>query len=211
MNFGYMIEQRRFHLVLGKSLCQEKTIKIYTRTGDFGKTSLFSGERVHKSHDRVEACGEVDELNAFLGVVSANLPEGHEEILGEIHTIQSALFHIGARLSTTPGSPLLSTLKEIGEEEVHALEQAIDRMEEALSPVRGFILPGGHPTAAVIHAARTVCRRSERRVVRLYTAGKEEGRARNILAYLNRLSDYLFVLARYCNYVMGVADIPWKK
>jgi cob(I)alamin adenosyltransferase len=202
---------RGFQLVLGKSPGQEKTIKIYTRTGDFGKTSLFSGERVHKSHDRVEACGEVDELNAFLGLLAANLPEGHEEIFGEIHTAQSALFHIGARLSTTPGSPLLSSLKEIGEEEVHALEQAIDRMEEALSPVRGFILPGGHPTAAMIHAARTVCRRSERRVVKLYTAEKQEEGSRKILAYLNRLSDYLFVLARYCNHVMGVADIPWEK
>jgi cob(I)alamin adenosyltransferase len=148
--------------VAGKGLCEEKAIKIYTRTGDFGKTSLFSGERVNKSHDRIEACGEVDELNAFLGLLVASLPEGYEGIAAEIQTVQSTLFHVGAWLSTTPGSPLLRSLKEIGEEDVRALEHAIDRMEETLSPVMAFILPGGHPVAAMIHAARTVCRRAER-------------------------------------------------
>jgi cob(I)alamin adenosyltransferase len=153
----------------------------------------------------------VDELNAFVGLAAANLPEGHDEILMQIHGVQSALFHIGARLSTTPGSPLRTSLEEIGEKDVHALEQAIDQMEEALSALLGFILPGGHPCAAIIHAARTVCRRAERRVVKLYTPEKGEEGASNILAYLNRLSDYLFVLARYCNHVTGVADIPWEK
>jgi cob(I)alamin adenosyltransferase len=117
---------------------------------------------VNKSHDRIEACGEVDELNAFLGLLVASLPEGYEGIAAEIQTVQSTLFHVGAWLSTTPGSPLLRSLKEIGEEDVRALEHAIDRMEETLSPVMAFILPGGHPVAAMIHAARTVCRRAER-------------------------------------------------
>ncbi len=153
----------------------------------------------------------MDELNAFIGVLAAGLPEGREEILVQIHRIQSDLLHIGARLSTTPGSPLLGSLTKIGEKSVHALEETIDRMEEQLSPVTGFILPGGHPSAAMIHVARTVCRRAERRVVKLYAAEKEEEGSGNILAYLNRLSDYLFVLARYCNHVMSVPDVPWEK
>jgi cob(I)alamin adenosyltransferase len=189
-------------------------MKIYTGTGDRGKTSLFSGERIFKSNRRIEAYGDVDELNSFLGLLSAALAQDSPEIIAEIQRVQSDLFHIGAWLATTPDSTSTADLDEISEENVALLESAIDRMEKALTPLQSFILPGGHMASALAHVGRTVCRRAERHVVRL--TGMETGQQmpetlNTLLIYLNRLSDYLFVLARYCNFVAGVEDITWKK
>jgi cob(I)alamin adenosyltransferase len=189
-------------------------MKIYTGTGDRGKTSLFSGERVEKSHRRIEAFGDVDELNSWLGVLAAELPPAPADLLGEIRRIQSDLFHVGAWLATVAESAAAAGIDAVTAETVRGLESAIDRMEADLRPLTGFILPGGHRSAALAHVARTVCRRAERRVVRL-TA--ENGPPPDpdafgvLLCYLNRLSDYLFVLARFCNHLAGTEDIDWNK
>jgi len=187
-------------------------MKIYTGSGDRGKTSLFSGERVSKDHVRVEAYGDVDELNAVLGALAAMLPLDQSELIDRLKWIQGLLLHVGAWLSATPGSQALNRLKGISNGEIKLLEQAIDHMEEALPELRHFILSGGHPSAAWAHIARTVCRRAERRVVEfLETASESRGSEdfKQILVFLNRLSDYLFVLARYCNHIHGVRDTAW--
>ncbi len=174
----------------------------------------MSGERVSKSNMRVEAYGVVDELNSVLGALLSALPDAAPEIGDEIHEIQSDLLHVGAWLATEPGSPHLEDLHQIGEEHSKRLEGAIERMNGHLSPLTGFILPGGHPSACWAHLARTTCRRAERRVVRLskeYDEGRMPETLSGMLAYLNRLSDYLFVLARYCNMITGVPDRPWEK
>ena len=142
-------------------------IKIYTGSGDQGKTSLFSGERLPKDHDRVEAYGDVDELNSVLGVLVALLPGESTELIEDIQRIQSDLLKAGAWLATSPDSPARADLDEITEERVGALEMSIDRMEKSLPALREFILPGGHLSASWAHVARTVCRRAERSVVRL--------------------------------------------
>ena len=188
-------------------------MKIYTGSGDRGKTSLFSGERISKNNLRTEAYGDLDELNSCLGALTAAMEESHESRV-EIRQIQSELFHIGALLATTPGSPSAAALEPLDEQKSRYLETAIDRMDQHLPPLKEFILPGGRMTAALAHLARTVCRRAERHVV-----GLSEGETTNqrpeayqaILVYLNRLSDYLFVLARYCNHLAGEADVLWKK
>jgi cob(I)alamin adenosyltransferase len=187
-------------------------MKIYTGTGDRGKTSLFSGERVPKDHRRIEAYGDLDELNSVLGALaaaSAGLPDVQAELAG----IQSELFHLGAWLATTPEAPAAAALPPIDPQHSGRLEAAIDRMEEGLQPLKGFILPGGHPSAAWAHVARTVCRRAERRVVGLAadggpTAAQEQ--LQRAIVYLNRLSDYLFVLARHLNRLQGVDDARWN-
>ncbi len=190
------------------------TIKIYTRTGDQGKTSLFSGERVSKADKRLEACGDVDELNAVLGALAASLNDEDPKLVREIQEIQSTLFHVGAFFVTTPESPLADSLKPISEEQIKSLESAIDRMDALLPPLTGFILPAGHAAATWSHIARTVCRRAERHAVSLQDEAAEGERSaadRRLLVYMNRLSDYLFVLSRYCNRIMGVQEIPWKR
>ncbi|MFC1824620.1 cob(I)yrinic acid a,c-diamide adenosyltransferase [Thermodesulfobacteriota bacterium] len=190
-------------------------MKIYTEAGDRGRTGLFSGERVPKSHLRIEAYGDVDELNAVLGLLIAGLDRKDFKLTEELHKIQSDLLHIGAWLSTTPGSPNISALKEIGEDDVNELEAAIDRFEKDLPDLNHFILPGGHFTAAWAHVARTVCRRAERHVVRLSIEdknnGKREGEYRGVIIFLNRLSDYFFMLARHLNHVEGVEEALWEK
>ena len=185
-------------------------MKTYIGSGDRGRTSLLSGERVSKTHLRVEVCGDVDELNSVLGAMVAALPEHQGELKEEILRIQADLFHVGAWLATTPGSPTLGMLQEIGPEHTKALEADIDRLEVILPPLRSFILPGGHPTAAWAHIARAVCRRAERQALHLAT-GEPAERLSGVIAYLNRLSDYLFVLARYCNSLHGVPDRMWQK
>lgn len=191
-------------------------MKIYTRAGDRGETSLLGGERVAKSHKRIEAYGDVDELNSVLGALAAALPGEHSELMDEIRNIQSNLLRAGAWLATTPDSPSASTLEEMPAERTKALEDAIDRMQGNLPGLRGFIIPGGRMAAAWAHLARTVCRRAERHVVLLSGQGGQSGQGkaakqlREIIVYLNRLSDYLFVLARYCNKLMGVPDTLWK-
>ena len=189
-------------------------MKIYTGGGDRGKTSLFSGERVNKSDLRVEAYGDVDELNSLLGALVAFLPSGETTLLGEIQRIQSDLLHIGAWLAVTPGSPASQELQDISREQTKGLEATIDRLEEELPALKDFLLPGGHVSAAWAHVARAVCRRAERHVVRLLCGNDAEESSlhlQSMVTYLNRLSDYLFVLARYCNKIQGQQDTIWRK
>jgi cob(I)alamin adenosyltransferase len=192
---------------------EKQKAKIYTGTGDRGKTSLFSGERVPKNFERVEAFGDVDELNSILGILAGALSEELSEFREEIQQFQSDLLHSGAWLATVPDSPFSTALTEIGEEQISRLEEAIDRMEEQLPALRSFIIPGGHLSAAYAHMARTVCRRAERHVVELVAdaRGSRSESLSGVIVFLNRLSDYLFVFARYCNLRMGVPDILWEK
>lgn len=188
-------------------------LKIYTGTGDKGKTSLFSGERVSKKNARIDAYGDLDELNSILGALAACL-SNEETLIDELHQIQSDLFHIGAWLATTPESAAIESLEEIAAEQITFLENAIDRFAKDLPVLKGFILPGGHITAAWAHMARTVCRRTERKVVPLVSKslkGKAAEQYRNLFVFLNRLSDYLFVLARHCNRIQRVSDQLWEK
>jgi cob(I)alamin adenosyltransferase len=187
-------------------------MKIYTGTGDHGKTSLFSGERVTKAHSRIEAYGDLDELNSVLGALAAAVGEP-AEVRRELAEVQADLFRIGAWLATSPGSSAAAMLVPLDPARSHALERAIDRMDDHLPKLQGFILPGGHPSAAWAHVARTVCRRTERRVVALAAESAPpdaDGQLDPTIVYLNRLSDYLFVLARHLNRVQGIADVAWK-
>jgi cob(I)alamin adenosyltransferase len=183
-------------------------VKIYTKRGDAGQTDLFGGDRVGKDALRVAAYGEVDELNATLGVALAT---GCDAALAEsLQTIQSALFDLGASLATPdPAHRAKAAVAGVGDDDVEALEALIDRLEEDLEPLKSFILPGGSVVAAQFHVSRTVCRRAERAVVRLIRNGAEsvdEG----ALRYLNRLSDLLFVMARHENARLGFADVAWS-
>ena len=171
-------------------------------SGDGGMTSLLSGERVPKSHARVEACGELDELASVLGVLGASLADDQEPLRAEIRRIQGELLHIGAWLAATPGSQTLTLLKAPSQASVEALERSIERMEEDLPALQGFILPGGHVSAAWAHVARCVCRRAERRVAAVPSP--------EVLPWLNRLSSYLYVVARSCNHARGVPESQWK-
>ncbi len=191
-------------------------MKIYTRTGDAGQTSLRWGERVAKDALRVEAYGTVDEANAFIGMALAQLPAGAAQLPAEagqlqamLTRIQRELFDVGADLAVPPN-------KEKGEQPkvqpamVDALEHDIDALEAGLDPLRTFILPGGTSAAAALHTARTVCRRAERRVVTLMGSEPVDP---VLLKYLNRLSDFLFVAARAANKAAGAEDIKveWKR
>jgi cob(I)alamin adenosyltransferase len=179
-------------------------------SGDRGMTSLLSGERVPKTHPRVEACGELDELASVLGALAASLGPDTDGLRREIQDIQGTLLHIGATLATSSDSATAGMLRAIGAEDTRTLERAIERMEQALPPLQGFILPGGHPSAAWAHVARTVCRRAERRALAIPGNPAEDSRLAAILAWLNRLSSYLFVLARACNAMRGVPETTWK-
>jgi cob(I)alamin adenosyltransferase len=189
-------------------------MKIYTGSGDRGKTSLFSGERVPKDNERIDAYGDLDELNSVIGALIAALPRHTEGLRQELEKFQSDLFHIGAWLATSPGAPAASSLQPLDPDGAAALERFIDRIDATLPPLTGFILPGGHPGAAWAHIARTVCRRTERRVVRL-SAGIAHAESAEQLSravvYLNRLSDYFFVLARHINRLQGIEDTSWKR
>lgn len=189
-------------------------MKIYTGTGDRGKTSLFSGERVTKSDRRIEAYGDVDELNSFLGALAAGLTEKNKDLTDRLHQIQADLFQLSSILAITPDSPAMDSLEKITDNQITDLEQIIDQLDAQLPPLSGFILPGGHPTAAWAHICRTVCRRAERNVTRIsddYGEGQAAQQYQMALVYLNRLSDYLFVVARYCNHMHGVSDTLWKQ
>ena len=189
-------------------------MKIYTGTGDRGKTSLFSGQRVSKADARIEAYGDLDELNSIIGVLAARPGPAHSDPVEDLQQIQTDLFAIGALLATTPDSPSMDSIAGIGDEHIEFLEKSIDRMEQALPELKGFILPGGHPTAAWAQVARTVCRRTERRMVGFLDASlklQAPDPYHRALIYINRLSDYLFVLARYCNHLFDTPDILWEK
>jgi len=189
-------------------------MKIYTGSGDQGKTSLFSGERIPKSEDRVEAYGDVDELNSVLGMLSGALPREETVLIDEINQIQNVLLHLGAWLATERESPSLRMIREVGANEIDWLETAIDRLSDQMPILRNFIIPGGHFNAGLAHVARTVCRRAERHVVALslnVRLGKPPLILKGAIAFLNRLSDYLFVVARYCNWSQGVPEKVWLK
>jgi cob(I)alamin adenosyltransferase len=180
-------------------------MKIYTRTGDRGTTQLFGGQRVPKHHLRIEAYGTVDELNSFIGWLR-DLLTG-DQLKEELLNIQNNLFVIGSLLAAQPGKKGLA-LPELPPAAVKELEEAIDRMEVAVSPLRSFILPGGHPSVSAAHICRTVCRRAERSVTAL--SETEPGTVPNLIhEYLNRLSDYFFMLARFLTHQLGVQEIPW--
>lgn len=179
-------------------------MKIYTKTGDAGETGLFGGGRVGKDAPRVEAYGELDELNAVLGMVrAANRDSGIDALL---ERLQVELFTVGAVLATPRDTKAAAVIPVIEAGWVTDLEDAIDRLETELAPMTHFILPGGTPASAALHLARTVCRRAERRVVPLQRSG-EVGPEAGV--YLNRLSDLLFVLARVANHRADVADVKW--
>lgn len=181
--------------------------------GDRGKTSLLSGERVAKSHGRIEACGDVDELSCVLGAFAASLADDQGDLREEIAGIQGDLFVLGARLAATPGSPAAGMLAPLPVERTRFLEQAIQRLEAGLPALQGFVIPGGHSSAAWAHVSRAVCRRAERSVVRLFLDPEEKGAADGIdqvIPYMNRLSGYLFALARHCNASRGVPERLWR-
>lgn len=178
-------------------------MKIYTKKGDTGETSLFGGTRVLKSSVRIEAYGTVDELNSVVGLAAsyALSPKGTLWI----KNVQEFLFILGADLATPPSSD--TRINRIGEEEIEALEQAIDEMQEELTPLKNFILPGGAQSGATLHLARTVCRRAERAAV---ACSRQEKVSDNVIKFLNRLSDFLFVLARYENKYSGISEETWN-
>ncbi|MCZ7556534.1 MAG: cob(I)yrinic acid a,c-diamide adenosyltransferase [Bacteroidia bacterium] len=180
-------------------------MKIYTRTGDTGMTGLFGGRRVGKDSARIEAYGTVDELNAQLGVARALSEDA--ELAQRITALQNDLFVLGADLAT-PIDMEKTSVKRIEQRHIDRIETAIDDIEEKLDPIRYFILPGGHAAAAQLHACRTICRRAERCIVHL--AALEEVSDTNV-RFINRLSDYLFVLARYANKLRGQDDIRWMQ
>jgi cob(I)alamin adenosyltransferase len=178
-------------------------VKLYTKTGDDGTTGLFGGGRVKKASLRVEAYGTVDELNAALGVARATKLEPVTD--GVLGHVQVDLFTLGAELACVPGREAKLSMKLLDAADAERLEKAIDAAEEGLPPLKAFVLPGGSPQAAALHVARTICRRAERAILAL-----DDAPARGeIVIYLNRLSDLLFVLARRANSVAGVEDIPW--
>jgi cob(I)alamin adenosyltransferase len=195
-------------------MLKEPLMKSYTGTGDHGKTSLFSGERLSKANQRIEAYGDVDELNSIIGALAASIGTEQKELITQLHKVQSNLFNLGSWLATTPDSPSAALLKKFSDESAKKLEQAIDRIEENLPTLKGFILPGGTTSSAWAHLARTVCRRAERHIIRCMEMENkflDNENRKAIITYLNRLSDYFFVLARYLNHLSGVQDQLWKK
>jgi len=180
-------------------------MKIYTKTGDDGTTGLFGGRRVAKYSLRIDAYGTVDELNAIIGIA---LTHDTPTIIKEhLQSISSLLFTVGSDLATPQDASVKSSVPAITEDHVMHLEQWIDSYEEQLPTLKNFILPGGSPSGAHLHLARTVCRRAERAIVALK---QEEDINPTLLRFINRLSDYLFVAARYTNAKLGFDDIEWK-
>ena len=185
-------------------------MKVYTKTGDQGTTALFGGTRVPKHHIRIESYGTVDELNSFIGLIrDQDIDARSKEIL--IH-IQNKLFTVGAVLATDPEKAILKNGKErlniqkISDDEISLLENEMDIMNDTLPPMTHFVLPGGHSTVSYCHIARCVCRRAERLATNLNEFSPVES---NVLKYLNRLSDYLFVLARKLSHDLGADEVKW--
>lgn len=181
-------------------------MKIYTKTGDKGQTALFGGQRVAKNNARIEAYGTVDELNSFVGLLRDHIEE--EAIRDTLFVVQNRLFNLGAYLATPPDTPNTSGVPDLEEEDIAALEQEMDRMDQSLAPLRNFILPGGHVIVSYAHIARTVCRRAERQVVSMH---QQEDIHPIAIQYLNRLSDYCFMLARYLAKTLNAEEITWQK
>jgi len=179
-------------------------VKIYTKGGDSGDTSLFGGDRVRKSSYRIEAYGTVDELNSAIGLALTVCQ--HQDLTGILEDTQHDLFVLGSDLAT-PLAKKNAAITRISEQEAQKLESVIDEIELKLPPLTSFILPGGSELAARLHMCRTICRRAERAIVEL--SDNETLNAASVL-YINRLSDFLFVLARYANLLEDTADINWK-
>ncbi len=181
-------------------------IKIYTKTGDLGKTSLIGGTKVPKSHIRIDTYGTVDELNSWIGVVGDYAIDANSKTI--LKEIQDRLFTVGSSLACDPEKEPLMKIPDLKEADITLLEKEIDQMNEELAPMKFFVLPGGHLAISQTHIARCVCRRAERCCVNM--------QEQNIfveplvIKYLNRLSDYLFVLSRYFSYQLNVSEIPWK-
>jgi cob(I)alamin adenosyltransferase len=182
------------------------SLKIYTKTGDKGNTSLIGGTKVPKSHLRIEAYGTVDELNSYTGLCKDLLADKHGKNM--LQEIQDRLFTVGSSLACDPEKEPKMKIPDLHETDVTLLEKEIDHMNDLLPPMKNFILPGGHPTVSHLHIARCICRRAERCCVRLEIE-KEEVES-IVIKYLNRLSDYLFVLARYTSHQLNVEEIPWR-
>jgi cob(I)alamin adenosyltransferase len=179
-------------------------MKLYTKTGDDGTTGLFGGGRIPKTSVRVEAYGTVDEANAVIGIArAAHLAP---EIDGVLARIQEDLFTLGAELACVPGRESKLSMQLLAEADIQRLERVIDEADAKCSPLKNFVLPGGSPQGAALHLARTVSRRAERAVLSI-----DDGPVRReVVVYLNRLSDLLFALARRSNDIAGVSDVPWK-
>ena len=180
--------------------------KIYTKTGDLGKTSLIGGTKVAKSHIRIESYGTVDELNSYIGLVSDHFNDEPSKII--LKEIQDRLFTIGSSLACDPDKEPLMKIPDLKEEDIELLELQIDKMNDSLPVMKSFILPGGHIAVSTTHIARCVCRRAERLCVNMQQHDLFVEPL--VIKYLNRLSDYLFVLARYVGHLLGVAETPWK-
>ncbi len=181
-------------------------LKIYTRTGDKGTTSLIGGTKVSKAHIRIETYGTVDELNSWIGLVNDQLSHKHsKKILKEI---QDRLFTIGSSLACDPEKEPKMIIPDLHDTDIELLEKEIDKMNDKIPPMKSFILPGGHVAVSSAHVARCVCRRSERLCVSLQEQNLFVDPL--VIKYLNRLSDYLFVLARYIGHRLKVKEIPWK-
>ncbi len=181
-------------------------LKIYTKTGDKGKTSLIGGTKVAKSHLRIESYGTIDELNSFVGLLNDYISDAYSKTM--LKEIQDRLFTIGSSLACDPDKEPLMKIPDLKEEDVLLLEKEIDKMNETLPPMKSFILPGGHVAVSTAHIARCVCRRAERICVKMIEMDLFVDPL--IIKYLNRLSDYLFVLARYTGHQLNIAEIPWK-
>jgi cob(I)alamin adenosyltransferase len=179
-------------------------MKIYTKTGDRGDTRLFDGTKVRKHHDRVDAYGDIDELNSFIGAAASFVTDA--ELATILADIQKDLFSVGAQLADPKFRERASGKFQLAPERTAVLEETIGRFETELPPLRQFILAGGGHAGALLHVARTVCRRAERRVVKL---SEEVEVSAGVIEYLNRLSDFLFVIARVVNYREGKQEVPW--
>ena len=180
--------------------------KIYTKTGDKGTTSLLGGTKVPKNDIRIEAYGTIDELNSFIGLVADNAID--KEINSFLREVQDRLFTIGSLLACDPDKKPGFKLPQLNDGDITQLEKKIDWMDGSLTPMKSFILPGGDSRISTIHIARTICRRAERACVNMQQHAMEVESA--VIVYLNRLSDYLFVLARYTAHQLGISDIEWK-
>lgn len=187
-------------------LITDMSMKIYTKTGDKGKTSLIGGTKVFKSDLRIEAYGTVDELNSFIGLSLDHLRS--HSIHNVLAEVQDRLFTIGSALACDPEKETKLKIPDLHEGDVELLEKEIDKMNEVLPTMKSFILPAGHVAVSSLHVSRTVCRRAERNCVKML---KKEIEVEDlIIKYLNRLSDYLFVLARFAAHQLNVEEIPWK-
>ncbi len=180
--------------------------KIYTKSGDQGSTTLLGGKKVSKSHRRIEAYGTVDELNSFIGLCRDLLYE--HKVQNILLRVQDRLFTIGSSLAVEPGKEIKINLPSLEETDISQLEFEMDDMTSQLPPLQSFILPGGHTAASALHVARSVCRRAERCCVRLHK--KEKEALPLVIQYLNRLSDYLFVLSRFTSLQLHADEIVWK-